>query len=155
MPVSGVNDDRDNSKKISLWWEEGLYFKCLGCGRCCRGEPGAIWLHSSEAEKIAGFLGISISLFRNNYLTNRWGALSIKEKKNGDCFFYSSSNGCFIYPVRPQQCSLYPFWNSLLSSRENWENEANHCPGINNGDFYAGQMIAKLLDLSFQVSEDL
>jgi len=155
LPVSGVNDDRVNSKGSTLWWGEGLYFKCLGCGRCCRGEPGAIWFDTSEAEKITGFLGISHSFFRNNYLTNRWGALSIKEKKNGDCIFYSSCNGCLIYPVRPLQCSLYPFWNSLLFSRENWENEAIHCPGINKGDFYSGQMIAELLDLSLLVSEDL
>ena len=36
-----------------MWWEEGLRFTCLGCGRCCRGEPGAIFFTPEEEEKIA------------------------------------------------------------------------------------------------------
>ncbi len=40
-----------------MWWEEGLRFTCLGCGRCCRGEPGAIYFTPEEEAAMAAFLG--------------------------------------------------------------------------------------------------
>ncbi|MBR1671593.1 MAG: YkgJ family cysteine cluster protein, partial [Fretibacterium sp.] len=40
---------------------------------------------------------------------------------------------CSVYPVRPSQCRLFPFWPELLRSREMWELYAARCPGMNEG----------------------
>ena len=91
-----------------IWWSDGLHFACLGCGRCCRGEPGAIWVSEEEEIIIAAWLNLSVEVFRNSYETRRWGPLSLKEKCGGDCIFYNREGArCSIYPVRPSQCSLF------------------------------------------------
>ena len=37
--------------------------------------------------------------------------------------FLNPIGQCSIYDVRPVQCSTYPFWPSLLASKEDWEDE--------------------------------
>ena len=138
-------DSRENLPS-ALWWEKGLRFSCLGCGRCCRGEPGAIFITPVEESAIACFLGISTEIFGKRYKTSRWKAPSLKEKKNGECIFYQAENaGCSVYPVRPLQCRLFPFWPVLLSSEEEWEKAAEDCPGMNSGRLYPAPEIAELL----------
>ncbi|MDD3917869.1 MAG: YkgJ family cysteine cluster protein [Synergistaceae bacterium] len=132
-----------------MWWEEGLHFTCLGCGRCCRGEPGAIFFTPEEEEKIASFLSLPVSEFRRRYVTSRWRAPSLKEKNNGDCVFYdAAADRCFIYRVRPLQCRLFPFWPALLESEEAWNQAAALCPGMNQGDFHTAREIRGLLGLN-------
>ena len=63
-----------------MWWEEGLRFTCLGCGRCCRGEPGAIYFTPEEEAAMAAFLGVDVGEFRNRFVTGKWRAPSLKEK---------------------------------------------------------------------------
>jgi len=40
------------------------------------------------------------------------------------CVFLDPFGQCSIYDVRPVQCRTYPFWPSLLESKEDWDNEA-------------------------------
>ncbi|MCR5347640.1 MAG: YkgJ family cysteine cluster protein [Fretibacterium sp.] len=118
---------------MSRWWEEGLRFHCLGCGRCCRGEPGAIFFTPEEARRIAGYLGISRAELRRQ-ITMRWGRPSFRERPNGDCVFYDADSArCSIYPVRPSQCRSFPFWPETLRSRAEWDRYAARCPGMNEG----------------------
>ena len=129
-----------------MWWEKGLRFTCLGCGRCCRGEPGAIYFTAEEEERMAAFLSSPLPEFRRRYVTSRWRAPSLKERQNGDCIFYdASSDRCVLYPVRPLQCRLFPFWPSVLESREEWERTASECPGMNGGEWHSPEEIAALL----------
>lgn len=131
----------------SAWWREGLSFTCLGCGRCCRGEPGAVWVSEEEEKKIAEWLDISLSVFRVYYETRRWGPPSLKEKQAGECVFYNSERArCTIYPVRPAQCSLFPFWPSVLATPESWRKAALLCPGMNEGRFYTAIEIEAYLN---------
>lgn len=134
----------------SCWWCEGVSFTCLGCGRCCRGEPGAIWVQPSEVRSIMEFLGISSEPgFQKKYMTQKWKRPSLAEKRNGECVFYTGdTNKCSIYSVRPVQCSLYPFWPSMFVSREIWDRHALFCPGMNQGRFYCAEEIASILSLS-------
>ncbi|MGI6784685.1 MAG: YkgJ family cysteine cluster protein [Aminivibrio sp.] len=129
-----------------LWWEEGLRFSCIGCGRCCRGEPGAIFYTPEEEAALAAQLGLSLQEFRDRYTTSRWEAPSLKEKRGGDCIFHDEkTNLCLVYEVRPMQCRLFPFWPSLLESPETWERAALSCPGMNDGDWHSPEEIADLL----------
>ena len=40
------------------------------------------------------------------------------------CVFLDPFGQCSIYEVRPVQCHTYPFWPSLLESKEDWDSEA-------------------------------
>ena len=128
-------------------WVQGVYFSCLGCGRCCRGEPGSIWVTRDEIFSIMTFLDISAEKsFQMKYMTRKWKRPSLVEKRNGECIFYNSdSNRCNIYPVRPAQCSLYPFWPSIFKSEEEWVRHSRICPGINQGQLYSAENIAAML----------
>ncbi len=43
---------------------------------------------------------------------------------------------CAIYPVRPQKCRTWPFWDGNLRSPDDWNQTAKGCPGINRGKQY-------------------
>ena len=144
--------DKTDYTKIplaELWWSEGLSFSCVGCSRCCRGEPGAVWLDGSEGDRIAGFLGMSSEQFAEECTVEFAGRRSLREKKNYDCMFLERNpDKCSIYGVRPAQCSLFPFWPSVMKSRESWDEYAARCPGMNRGGLYSPAMIAELLNIS-------
>jgi hypothetical protein len=38
-----------------------------------------------------------------------------------------------VYEDRPRQCRTWPFWSSVLRSRESWEQAKAVCPGIDKG----------------------
>jgi Fe-S-cluster containining protein len=147
-PDNGCGQCADSPENLpsALWWGNGLRFSCIGCGRCCRGEPGAIFITPAEESAISCYLGISTEDFGKRFKTSRWKAPSLKEKKNGECIFYQAENArCSVYPVRPLQCRLFPFWPVLLSSEEEWEKAAEDCPGMNSGRLYSVPEIAELL----------
>jgi len=130
----------------TAWWSEGVFFSCKGCGRCCRGEPGAIFFTVEEGERVRNFLELSETEFRRNYVTYIWGRPSFVERQNGDCVFYDAScSKCVIYPIRPLQCVLFPFWISVMESKEKWDKEARRCPGMNDGCLHAAKEIQTLL----------
>lgn len=64
--------------------------------------------------------------------------LSLREKPNMDCVFWSGDvpggGGCSVYGARPLQCSAFPFWDSIVCSREAWDRMAKDCPGMNSGE---------------------
>ena len=128
------------------WWSEGVLFSCKGCGRCCRGEPGAIFFTPEEGERVRNFLRVSEAEFIRDYVTLRWGAPSFVERRNGDCVFYDAAAAkCAIYPIRPLQCVLFPFWVSVMESREEWDKEARRCPGMDAGQVHAAEEIRSFL----------
>jgi Fe-S-cluster containining protein len=100
-------------------------FKCHRCGRCCRlSDPIAIT--KRDAERIAGYLCITIDEFyaKFTFKTKRSDSgLSLISKP---CIFYSEGVGCIIYSARPMTCRMYPaialFANEML--------EDNNCPGM-------------------------
>ena len=51
---------------------------------------------------------------------------------------------CTIYPVRPSQCRMWPFWPSNLSNPDDWNKTAQKCPGINRGRLYSYEEIEKI-----------
>jgi Fe-S-cluster containining protein len=132
---------------MDKWWSGGVRFVCIECGRCCRGEPGAIFFTPEEGARIREKLKVEESEFRRRYVTNKWGSPSLVERQNGDCVMYDAETAkCVIYPLRPAQCSLFPFWPSVMESREEWEEQTKHCPGMNEGRFYAADEIQRFLD---------
>ena len=55
MDNSISDKNKDNQTILFPWFKEGLKFECQRCGRCCRGEPGVIWVNKKEIEKYHHF----------------------------------------------------------------------------------------------------
>lgn len=117
------------------WYKEGLHFKCTGCGQCCTGSPGYVWVSEQEIEAMAKSLNLSTDAFKRKYTRQRDNRYALIEKKslNGDydCIFLQGRQ-CTIYNNRPKQCRTFPWWRENLHSSESWELAALHCEGIND-----------------------
>ncbi len=119
-----------------LWYQEGLAFQCTGCGNCCSGDPGVVWVNQEEIEQIAAYTGMTETELRLRNTRRVGRQISLTERDNGDCSFLDKgSRRCTIYPVRPIQCRTWPFWNSNLESPEAWEEVQRTCPGAGQGNF--------------------
>ena len=116
-----------------IWFADGLRFECTQCGRCCTGAPGFVWVSEPEIERLASRLSMSLEDFCRRHLRMARGRLSLTEKPNRDCVFWDRQAGCQVYEDRPDQCRSWPFWNSNLETREDWDSAANDCPGCNHG----------------------
>jgi len=123
----------------SPWYADGLRFDCTRCGECCRGAPGYVWVNDREVTRIARFLGMDEGELRRQSVRRVGPRLSLKEREDGDCVFYQG--GCLIYPVRPTQCAIFPFWESNLRRPHTWELLTAECPGIGRGSLWTRQEI--------------
>lgn len=119
------------------WYREGLRFECTRCGNCCGGGPGTIRVSDDEIAALADRLRLSESDFRARYTRRLRGHdISLIEKDNYDCVFFVRDRGCSVYDDRPKQCRTWPFWSSVVFSRETWNDEAEECPGMNKGSLH-------------------
>jgi Fe-S-cluster containining protein len=117
-----------------LWYKEGLPFKCTGCGQCCTGSPGYVWISDVEVAEMAALLQISVELFVRTYTRHVHGRLAlIEHSRTYDCVFLKERK-CQVYSARPKQCRTFPWWPEHLKSRQNWEEAAKRCEGINHED---------------------
>ena len=138
----------------TLWYIAGLHFECQQCGACCAGpSEGYIWVTRPEIKLIADFLKMTPAEIRRKFLRRVGLRLTvIEERSTKDCIFlnrelhglHGKQKGCMIYPVRPRQCRIWPFWPSNLKSPETWNETAKKCPGINRGRFYSYEEIEKI-----------
>jgi Fe-S-cluster containining protein len=114
------------------WYKEGLKFKCTGCGQCCTGEPGYVWLSPEEINTISAHLKISKEKFIQTYTRSLFGKISLREDRvNFDCIFLKEKR-CQIYDIRPSQCRTFPWWKENLESPESWKEAGRRCEGINH-----------------------
>ena len=134
----------------SKWYAGGLQFECSGCGGCWAGPgEGNIWISGEEIELLARHLGTTAEAVRKKYLRRAGFRLSILENPvSKDCVFLAGGKdggrGCAVYPVRPNQCRTWPFWNDNLCSAQMWEIAAQRCPGMNRGRLYTLDEIERL-----------
>ncbi len=125
------------------WYAAGLKFKCTGCGDCCTGAPGYVWVNQSEIQGLATALGFDdVARFEDKYVRKIGIRKSLVEFPNGDCvFFDGGSRRCQVYAHRPRQCRSWPFWDSNLRTPETWQQTCDVCPGSGTGKLYALEKI--------------
>ena len=130
------------------FWKSGLNFSCTRCSACCRFDPGFVFLSEHDLSRLLEWAIMPKDEFIKVYC--RWVPkddgfeyLSLKEKLNYDCILWD--DGCRAYTARPRQCSDFPFWNSILSSKDMWDINAQYCPGMGKGEFYSAEKIEKIL----------
>ncbi|KAL4857375.1 hypothetical protein ACK3TF_002256 [Chlorella vulgaris] len=112
---------------------EGKRFTCTECGKCCTGS-GEIWANEAECAAIATHLRLPMLHFFRRYTksySRRPGWRMLKLQPGSDhCIFLEGGTKCSIYPVRPLQCSTYPWWPELMDPGE-WAAEGRTvCEGI-------------------------
>ncbi len=133
----------------SPWYSEGLSFSCTQCGNCCGGAPGYVWVSPQEIAEIAATLGMSAAEFEAKHTRKTRTRVSLLELKNGDCEFLerrpSGKTICRIHPVRPMQCRTWPFWDSNLAQKSDWNMAARNCPGMNIGTHHPLPVIQEAL----------
>jgi uncharacterized protein len=121
-------------KMSEPWFSEGLKFSCTGCGCCCTGAPGFVWVNKAEIEAMAEAVGVDVEEFERRYVRTVGIRKSLIEYANGDCVFFDGENrNCRVYEARPRQCRTWPFWPSNLTSPASWDRISERCPGCNRG----------------------
>lgn len=120
------------------WYREGLAFECTGCGDCCSGAPGFVWVNDSEIAALAIEMNLSIDDFEHKFVRQVDLNRSLVEYPDGDCIFLDpQSRKCTVYRARPTQCRTWPFWDSNLRSRVEWKETCDVCPGSGKGRLYS------------------
>lgn len=130
------------------WYGEGLPFACRGCGRCCRGPGGYVWVEPEEVPRLAETTGMTVDAFGKRYLRRRGMRLALVDGASGDCVFLDEAGRCTVYSARPVQCRTYPWWPEIVRCRESWEMEKETCPGIGRGEAVARERIEEQLAFS-------
>lgn len=118
------------------FYENGLQFECQRCSKCCRYDPGYVFLTKNDLENAAQSLKISNDNFLNKYCRKvefgGFNRISLLERDNYDCIFWENGK-CIIYNSRPVQCRTFPFWINYLEEEKDWKALAIDCPGIGRG----------------------
>jgi len=120
------------------WYHQGLRFECTGCGDCCTGAPGYVWVNKEEIRGLAEQVGEeNLERFEKMYVRQVGIRKSLKEYSNGDCvFFDNQTRKCKVYSARPRQCRTWPFWDSNVRDEQAWRETCQACPGSGKGKLY-------------------
>lgn len=115
------------------WYADGLRFQCQGCGDCCRGPGGYVWITMEEAREMAGELDMDFDRFAATMLRQTLSGLALVDAPGGDCPLLEKNGHCRVYATRPIQCRTWPWWDENLASENRWTDAASRCPGMNKG----------------------
>ena len=119
------------------WYKDGLRFECTGCGDCCTGAEGYVWVNKAEIAAMADEVDLPVDEFEARYVREVGIRKSLIEYANGDCvFFDNKSRKCNVYTARPRQCRTWPFWDSTLRTPDAWDETCEVCPGSGKGKLY-------------------
>ena len=119
------------------WYAGGLRFSCRGCGECCRGPGGYVWVTADEAAGLARALGIEPGAFFAEWLRRTAAGLALVDGSTGDCPLLDAAGRCGAYGARPVQCRTWPWWRENLGSPGEWERAARRCPGMGKGELHS------------------
>lgn len=123
------------------WYANGLHFQCQGCGDCCRGPGGYVWITPTEAETLAKALGMNFDSFATKMLRQTLSGLALVDDAKGDCPLLGDDGHCRTYNERPIQCKTWPWWEENLASENRWNDAATRCPGMNKGPLHSQLVI--------------
>jgi hypothetical protein len=116
------------------WFKKGLRFKCTGCGKCCTGSDGYVFLSPQDIEIMASHFQLSTEKFIDRYTRIVDSQICLLDSPESDKCIFLKDNRCFAYAARPVQCRTFPWWLHNLDHPESWQCAASHCEGINHPD---------------------
>ncbi len=106
-------------------WQDA--FQCRQCGECCKGFGGT-FVTEKDIQMIADFINCDTETFVKDYCQLSGGKYVLIQGTGGYCVFWDEL--CTIHPVKPRMCRAWPFIESVLADKKNWEIMAGTCPGI-------------------------
>jgi Fe-S-cluster containining protein len=116
------------------WYHRGLRFQCTGCGQCCTGAPGFVWVNKADIEALAAAVGLEVARLEQEYVRRVGIRKSLVELSGGDCVFFDpQTRRCKVYHARPRQCRSWPFWQSNVRTPSDWARTCEVCPGSGLG----------------------
>jgi putative endonuclease len=104
-------------------------FKCKKCGMCCFVD-GYVALSPAEEQKIASYIGVSLTRFRRDFTEKIPGVRRRVLVLYEDGCAFLINNKCIIYPVRPGQCREFPYWKDIVDGGSALIKAASYCKGI-------------------------
>lgn len=126
MPGTDERPDR-----AARWYDEGLRFACTGCGRCCTGGGGYVWVGVEEIRRLAARTGMGLDDFGRRFLRRVGARYALVDGPRGACTFLRGAS-CAVYDDRPAQCRAFPWWPANLESPAAWKQAAKSCEGISD-----------------------
>ncbi len=133
---------KNQEYRLPLYQRQDLRFGCTQCGDCCAGSSDYhVYLNATKAEEIRQFLQLSTGWFKRRYLAYDENSLVLQSHDDGRCILLGKDGRCRVYPVRPVQCSTYPFWPEIIKTTKSWYNESLRCEGIGQGDVVSLEQI--------------
>lgn len=116
------------------WFAKGLRFQCTGCGKCCSGPDGYVFLTETDLKQLAAHLQLAPKAFAKSYcrLVDEKYAL-LDRPGTVDCIFLKEKR-CSVYEVRPIQCRTFPWWSHNLAKKRDWKETAASCEGVDHPD---------------------
>ncbi|MEN9654066.1 MAG: hypothetical protein RL235_178 [Chlamydiota bacterium] len=116
------------------WFQEGLRFQCTGCGGCCTGSPGYVFLSEPDLDALTRHLQCDRDAFIRTYARQVDTQLAlIEDPVNYDCVFLKDKR-CSVYEARPVQCRTFPWWIQHLREPTDWQAAKERCEGIDHPD---------------------
>ncbi len=116
------------------WYADGLRFKCTGCGKCCTGSPGYVFLALSDLDRLAQHFSLTPKAFAAKYTYRVDEKISLIDRPGSDHCVFLVDNKCSVYEARPSQCRTFPWWLYFLRDANSWKDAAERCEGINHPD---------------------
>jgi len=113
------------------WFADGLRFQCTGCGKCCTGPSGYVFLSKLDLVRLAEHFSLTIEETTKQYTRLVDGQYALLDRPGSDHCLFLKDKQCSIYASRPIQCRTFPWWIHNLKDPEDWEEAATHCEGIN------------------------
>lgn len=101
-----------------------------------------MWLEEGETERMAAALGMDHGAFEERHVRTvadprpghegevRRALREVNEGNGGRCTLLAGTNECTVYDARPRHCATFPYWDSVLDTREGFEAARATCPGI-------------------------
>ncbi len=113
------------------WFSDGLRFKCTGCGKCCTGSPGYVYLSETDLDRLSFHLSMEPKAFIEKYGRQIDDQYALIDRPDTyDCVFLKE-NKCTVYEARPTQCRTFPWWIHNLRDPQDWKEASQRCEGIN------------------------
>jgi Fe-S-cluster containining protein len=116
------------------WFKDGLRFKCTGCGACCTGSPGYVFVSPSDLKALISHFKMPEEEFYKIYIRMVDGQPALIDRPGShDCVFLEKEK-CSVYESRPIQCRTFPWWIHTIQTPENWKEAGVRCEGIEHPD---------------------